>query len=75
MDKFAKEFENIYQIPFVIGAVDGSHIPIVALGLHTSDYYNRKEFHFILLQGVVSSKCLFWDFYIGWAGSMHDTNL
>ena len=75
MEKFAQEFQDIHNIPYVIGAVDGSHIPIVAPRLHAADYYNRKGFHSILLQGVVSSKCLFWDFDIGWAGSMHDANL
>ena len=75
MDKFAQEFQDIHNIPYVVGAVDGSHIPIIAPRLHAADYYNRKGFHSILLQGVVSSKCLFWDFDIGWAGSMHDANL
>ena len=75
MEKFAQEFEDLQNIPYVVGAVDGSHIPIVAPRLHATDYYNRKGFHSILLQGVVSSKCLFWDFDIGWAGSMHDANL
>ena len=75
MDRYAQEFQDLHQIPYVVGAVDGSHIPIVAPNLHAADYYNRKGFHSILLQGVVSAKCLFWDFDIGWAGSMHDTNL
>ena len=75
MNKFVREFENIHGIPYVVGAVDGSHIPIVAPRLHAADYYNRKGFHSILLQGVVSSKCMFWNFDIGWAGSMHDANL
>ena len=75
MEKFADEFQDIHGIPYVVGAVDGSHIPIVAPHLHAVDYYNRKGFHSVLLQGVVSSKCLFWDFDIGWACSMHDANL
>lgn len=75
MDKFARKFEDIHGISYVVGAVDGSQIPTVAPNLHATDYYNRKGFHSILLQGVVSSKCLFWDFDIGWAGSMHDANL
>ena len=75
MDKFAREFENIHGIPYVVSAVDGSHIPIVAPRLHAADYYNRKRFHSILLQEVVSSKCMFWDFDIGWVGFMHDANL
>ena len=75
MEKYASEFESLHGIPFVVGAVDGSHIPIVAPRFHAADYYNRKGFHSVLLQGVVSSKCLFWDFDIGWAGSLHDANL
>lgn len=75
MDKLAEEFQGIHQIPYVVGAVDGLHIPIVSPRLHAADYYNRKGFHSVLLQGIVSSKCFFWDFDIGWAGSMHDTNL
>ena len=75
MGRYAEEFQDLYQIPYVVGAVDGSHIPIIAPRLHAADYYNRKGFHSLLLQGVVSAKCLFWDFDIGWAGSMHDANL
>ena len=75
MERYAQEFQDLHQIPFVVGAVDGSHIPIIAPRLHAPDYYNRKGFHSVLLQGVVSAKCLFWDFDIGWAGSMHDANL
>jgi hypothetical protein len=75
MEQFAGEFESLHGIPYVVGAVDGSHIPIVAPRFHAPDYYNRKGFHSVLLQGVVSSKCIFWDFDIGWAGSLHDANL
>ena len=73
-DKYAQEFQDLHQIPYVVRAVDGSHIPIVTPRLHTPDYYNHKEFYSIILQGVVFAKCLFWDFDIGWAGSMHDAN-
>ena len=65
MDKFAREFENLQGISYVVGAVDGSHIPIVASRFHVANYYNCKGFHSLLLQGVVSSKCVFWDFDIG----------
>ena len=75
MEKFAEEFQSLHNISYVVGAVDGSHILIIAPPLHAANYYNRKGFHSVLLQGVVSSKCIFWDFYIGWAGSMHDANL
>jgi hypothetical protein len=66
MDKFVQEFQDIHNIPNVVGAVDGSHIPIIAARLRATDSYNWKGFHSILLHGVVSNKCLFWDFDIGW---------
>jgi hypothetical protein len=75
MDKFARKFENIHRTPYVVGTVDGSQIPIVVPRLYAVDYYNRKGFHSILLRDVVSRKCMFWDFDIGWAGSMYDANL
>jgi hypothetical protein len=75
MAKYAEDFEGLHGIPYVVGAVDGSHIPVVAPRLHAADYYNRKGFYSVLLQGVVTSKCIFWVFDIGWAGSMHDANL
>lgn len=61
MERYAQEFEDLHQIPYVVGAVDGSHISIVAPKLHAADYYNRKGFHSVFLQAVVSSKCIFWD--------------
>ena len=75
MDKFVTEFQDLHNIPYIVGAVDGSHIPIFLPRLYAAEYYNRKGFHSILLQGVVSNKYLFWDFDIGWAGSMDDVNL
>lgn len=49
MEKFAQEFQNLHHIPYVVGAVDGSYISIIAPRLHATDYYNRKGFHSILL--------------------------
>jgi hypothetical protein len=74
MDKFARKFENIHWIPYGWCGGRFTHTNR-RTWLHAADYYNCKWFHSILLQGVVSSKCMFWDFDIGWAGSMHDANL
>lgn len=38
MERYAEEFEDMHQIPYVVGAVDGSHIPIIAHRLHAADY-------------------------------------
>jgi hypothetical protein len=59
MERYAHEFQDLHQIPYMVGTVDGSHIPIVTFRLHAPEYYNRKRFHSIILQGVVLAKCLF----------------
>lgn len=39
--------------PGVVGAIDGCHIPIKQPPGNANDYYNRKEFHSIILQGKI----------------------
>ena len=36
-------FRDICGLPRIGGAVDGTHIPIVAPSVHPQDYYNRKS--------------------------------
>jgi hypothetical protein len=67
-----KEFEALHGIPHIIGAIDRSHIPIQAPIIGGEDYYYRKSFHFTLLQGIVDTKCVSWDYDFGWVGSMYD---
>lgn len=40
------------------GAIDGSHIPIIAPEDNHAEYFNRKGWHSVLLQGVVDHR--FW---------------
>jgi hypothetical protein len=75
LKKLADGFECLRGIPRVVGAIDGSHIPIIAPREWPADYYNRKGYHSILLQGIVDSNSCFWNYDIGWAGSLHDYNL
>ena len=70
--QIAREFEALYDIPYVVGAIDGSHIHILVPVNGGEDYYCRKSFHSTLLQGVVDRNCVFWAYELGWAGSMHD---
>ena len=75
LNRIAAEFEELRGLPYVIGAVDGSHIPIIAPPLDPTSYYCRKGFYSALLQGVVDSTCRFWDYDFGWAGRCHDWTL
>ena len=40
--------------------------------LNHTDYYNRKDWYSIVLQGVVDHEYMFRDVYVDWPGSMHD---
>ena len=46
-------FMSDHGFPQCGGAVDGTHIPIVSPNECPADYYNRKGFHSVLMQGVV----------------------
>jgi hypothetical protein len=55
----AKDFERLHNIPYIIGAINGSHIPILAFVIGGKDYYCRKFFHSALLQGIIDANCIF----------------
>ena len=46
-------FHQTWGFPQCAGAIDGTHIPIVAPPKSSADYYNRKGFYSIVLQAVV----------------------
>ena len=58
-----------------IRAIDGTHIPIVSPAQCSKDYYNRKGFHSVLMQGAVDNVGRFVDVYVGWPGSVHDARV
>ena len=43
--------------------------------MNHTDYYNRKGFYSVILQGVVDANYLFEDIYVGWPGSVHDSRV
>ncbi|XP_063817743.1 uncharacterized protein LOC135056457 [Pseudophryne corroboree] len=61
--------------PQCAGAIDGTHIPIIAPHDNPADYYNRKGWHSIVLQAVVDHKYCFTDVFIGWPGRSHDARV
>lgn len=48
-------YKNLTNIPQIIGALDGTHIPILPPFEGYRDYINRKGWPSIVLQGVVDS--------------------
>lgn len=55
MKKLVQDFEALRGLDYVIGAVDESHISIIAPHKNQVDYYCRKGFHSCLLQVVVDA--------------------
>ena len=68
-------FEKKWGFPQCVGAVDGSHIPIITPTEFHTDYFNRKGWHSVILQGVVDPCYRFWDINVGWPGSVHDARV
>ena len=68
-------FLTKWDFPQCVGAIDGSHIPIIAPKEHPLDYFNRKGYHSVLLQALIDHEYRFLDIYVGWAGSVHDARV
>ncbi len=68
-------FETRWGFPNCFGAVDGTHIPIQAPKEFQSDYYNRKGFHSVVLQGFVDHQYKFMNVNFGFPGSVHDARV
>lgn len=49
----------------VIGAIDGSHIPICAPAKQQAAYCNRKGYHSVVLQAVCDADYYFTDVFAG----------
>ncbi|XP_072182205.1 uncharacterized protein [Diadema setosum] len=61
--------------PQCAGAIDGTHLPILAPRDSLADYHNRKGWHSIILQAVVDHNYCFTDVYVGWPCRTHDARV
>ncbi|XP_043285712.1 putative nuclease HARBI1 [Venturia canescens] len=59
----------------VIGAIDGSHIPIPAPKVDSIFYRTRKKEYALTLQAVCVANLVFTDCFVGFAGSVHDARI
>lgn len=73
--EISTHFSNRWGAPQCVGAIDGSHIEIIAPSEYPRDYVNRKGFHSIILQAVIDGKGIFWDVCVGFPGTVHDSRV
>ena len=61
VNKTKADFYDVAGFPNVLGAVDGTHIPIQAPHEDEASYVNRKHYHSINVQAVCDAggKCKF----------------
>lgn len=72
IQKIVDGFLSRWQFPQFAGAVDGTHIPILAPADNHTDYFNRKGFY---SEALADYRYRFMDIYIGWPGSVHNVRV
>lgn len=70
----ANNFEKITHIPQIIGAIDGSHIPITPPLEGNADFKNRKSYFSLILQAIVDDQYLFRNVSCRVPGACHDAD-
>ena len=75
LDDLVDVFLTKWGVPQCVGAIDGCHVPIACPVMNHTDYYNRKGWYSMILQGIVDHSYRFIDINIGWPGSVHDARV
>nr|CAI5845516.1 unnamed protein product [Callosobruchus analis] len=70
--KIAKEFDNQWNFPHCIGALDGKHVQIQCQANSGSSFYNYKGTFSIVLMAIVNANYKFIYAHVGSQGRMSD---
>ena len=57
----------------MLGAIDGSLVPIIAPSENEPVYVSRKGYHAINVQGIMNAELVFTNVVARWPGSAHDS--
>lgn len=66
---------GFHDVLACLGMADRTHIPIMSPHDFAADYFNRKGWHSIIMQGMVDHLYLFTDVHIGWPGQVYDAKV
>ncbi|KAI4467766.1 hypothetical protein MML48_2g00003172 [Holotrichia oblita] len=75
METTINAFRNIAGMDNVVGAIDGTFIPIKAPHNDPEVYKTRKLIYAITLQAVCNASLKFTDCFVGYPGSVSDTRI
>ena len=64
-------FQDLSNLPNIVGAIEGSHVRIKAPKDSVVDYFSRYQQHDFITQAVVNGQKLFLDFACGFPGTEH----
>ncbi|CAH2012606.1 unnamed protein product [Acanthoscelides obtectus] len=68
-------WQEKFNFPSAIGAIDCTHIPILNPFIHADEYVNRKNFASINVQATCNSNEVFTSVGVSWPGSVHDSRI
>lgn len=70
-----KTFQKLSLLPNIFGAVDGTHVQIMAPSNSTLDFFDRKQRYSIGCQAVCDGNLRFLSVSAGYPGSVHDSRI
>ena len=73
--EISKKFEEVWNMPHVIGCIDSKHIRVECPKLSGTLYYNYKGFSSIVLTALCDPNYCFTLFYLGQYGSNNDSGI
>ncbi|XP_049914823.1 putative nuclease HARBI1 [Epinephelus moara] len=71
----ARRFQQKFSMPQIMGALDGTHIPVLPPSDGYKDYVNRKGWPSFVLQAWVDDVYRFWNINCNMPGCAHDVNV
>jgi hypothetical protein len=71
----SQQIAGLANFPMAIGAIDGTHIPIIAPRDQEEVYVNRKGFHSLNVQLVFDGFNKITNVVARWPGSVHDSRI
>ena len=71
----SKEFQNLWNFPYCVGAIDGKHVAIECPKLSRTQYFNCKGFFSVVLLVICDATYCFTYVGLGQYGSTNDSSI